>query len=194
MEHETVSRGLRESRTHVVAYVGIAVALIAVCSWVIVPIGPIPLTLQMFAIPLIICVLPLRWSIVAVCSFILLGLLGVPVFSGFRGGIGVLLGPTGGYLLGYIPGVVIGACIVMVGKHRWADRKAPLFACEVFGGIAFTLIAYVTGWIQYAAVAGVSLEASFLVSVAPFIVPDLIKVIAAVACAQPITAALKASA
>ena len=178
------------SRAAMVSYIGVSVAIIAICSWVTIPIGPIPITLQMFAIPLIICILPARCSIAAVCIFLLMGCLGIPVFSGFRGGIGVLLGPTGGYLLGYIPGTIVGALIAEFGKRRFADRKVPLFALEIIAGLAFTLIAYLTGWIQYANVAGISLETSFLVSVAPFIIPDIIKVIVAVACAQPVRLAI----
>lgn len=179
------------SRTKAIAYIGISVAIIAICSWVTIPIGPIPVTLQMFAIPLIICVLPMRWSIIAVCVFLLIGAIGIPVFSGFRGGIGVLMGPTGGYLLGYIPGTVLGALLVNVGKNRFADRRGALVAIEVLGGMVFTVVAYLTGWIQYANVAGISLEASFIASVAPFVVPDLLKVFVAAFCAQPINFALK---
>ena len=174
------------SRASMVSYIGISVAIIAICSWIIIPIGPIPVTLQMFAIPLLICILPARCSIAAVCVFLLLGCLGVPVFSGFRGGLGVLMGPTGGYLLGYIPGTVAGALIAEFARKRFSDRKLPLISLEFLAGIVFTLVAYLTGWIQYANVAGISLEASFLVSVAPFIIPDLVKVAVAVGCAQPV--------
>ena len=174
------------SKASLTSYIGVSVAIITVCSWVTVPIGPIPITLQMFAIPLIICILPPRCSIAAVCIFLFLGCLGVPVFSGFRGGIGVLLGPTGGYLLGYIPGTIAGALIASYAKRYFPDRKVLLYAFEAAAGLVFTLIAYATGWIQYANVAGITLEASFIVSVAPFIVPDIVKVLVAVACAQPI--------
>ena len=173
-----------------ISYIGVSVAIIVICTWVTIPIGPIPITLQMFAIPLIICILPARCSIAAVCVFLLLGCIGLPVFSGFRGGIGVLLGPTGGYLLGYIPGTVAGALIAAFAKKHFSDRKVPLVAFQILAGIAFTLVAYLTGWIQYANVAGISLEASFLVSVAPFIIPDLVKVIVAVVCAQPVSLAI----
>lgn len=172
------------------AFIGLAVALIAVSSWVTIPIGPIPFTLQMLAIPLVICVLPMPWAIGAVAAYIVLGVCGVPVFSGFRGGFGVIMGPTGGFLLGYIPGAALGAFFLHGMRKRLSNQKA-IFACEVASGLIFTLIAYLTGWIQYAYVAGVSLEAAFLVSVAPFIVPDIIKALLAALCAHPIRKALK---
>ena len=182
------------SRASLVSYIGISVAIITICSWVTIPIGPIPITLQMFAIPLLICILPSRCSVAAVCAFLLIGCLGVPVFSGFRGGIGVLLGPTGGYLLGYIPGTILGATIMGFARKRFEDRRGVLVAFEVLAGISFTIVAYATGWIQYANVAGISLEASFWVSVAPFVIPDLVKVLVAVGCAQPVAVAMRRTA
>ena len=178
------------SRTKAVAFVGLSVALMAIGSWLVVPIGPIPLTLQMFVIPLLICVLPARWSTAAVFAFIALGGLGVPLFSGFRGGLGALMGPTGGFLLGYLVAVPAAAFFLQAMRNR-VKGKGALLVCEFAAGMIFTLIAYVAGWMQYAAVAGIGLEAAFMVSVAPFIIPDILKVLVAVACAQPIRAAIR---
>lgn len=86
-----------QSRTRSIAYVGLSIAIIAVCSWVTVPIGPIPFTLQMFGIPLVIALLSPIEAITAVFLYVLIGALGVPLFAGFKGGIGVLMGPTGGF-------------------------------------------------------------------------------------------------
>lgn len=181
---------LSGSRTKAVAYVGLSVAIMAVGSWVTIPIGPIPLTLQMFVIPLLICVLPAKWATAAVFAFVALGGLGVPLFSGFRGGIGALLGPTGGFLLGYLVAVPAAAFFLQAARSRLTG-KAAVMACEVAAGLVFTLIAYIAGWMQYAAVSGMGVEAAFMVSVAPFIVPDLLKVVVAVACAQPIRAVVR---
>lgn len=178
------------SRTRAIAFVGLSVALMAVGSWIVVPIGPIPLTLQMFVIPLLICVLPAKWSTAAVFAFVALGGLGVPLFSGFRGGLGALLGPTGGFLLGYLVAVPAAAFFLQAVRKR-IGSKGALLGCEFAAGMIFTLIAYIAGWVQYAAVSGLGMEAAFMVSVAPFIVPDIVKVLVAVACAQPIRAAIR---
>lgn len=177
------------SRTKAIAFVGLSVALMAVSSWVVIPIGPIPLTLQMFVIPLLICVLPAQWSTAAVFAFIVLGGLGVPLFSGFRGGLGTLMGPTGGFLLGYLIAVPAAAFFLQF-VRKWVEGKAALLACEFAAGMIFTVIAYMTGWAQYAAVSGVGMDAAFMVAVAPFIVPDIVKVLVAVACAQPLRVAI----
>lgn len=191
MTDETASTAtLSASRTKAIAYVGLSVAIMAIGSWVTVPIGPVPLTLQMFVIPLLICVLPAKWATAAIFAFIALGGLGVPLFSGFKGGIGALLGPTGGFLLGYLVAVPAAAFLLQAASRR-VRSKAALFACQLVAGMLFTLIAYVGGWLQYAAVSGLGLQAAFAVSVAPFIVPDILKVLVAVACAQPVRAVVK---
>lgn len=179
---------LRSSRTKAIAYISVSVALIAVSAWVTIPIGPIPLTLQMFAIPLIICILPAKWAIATVCAYILLGAFGVPVFSNFGSGIGKLLGPTGGYLLGYIPATICASLIAATAKRMFANKKPIVFGAQILAGATFTAISYITGWIQYSNVAGIPLEVAFFTAVAPFILPDLMKVVAAVICAQPINA------
>ncbi len=121
---------------------------------------------------------------------IALGGLGVPLFAGFKGGIGALLGPTGGFLLSYLVAVPAAAFLLQAASSK-ASNKAVLFACQVAAGMLFTVIAYVGGWLQYAAVSGLGMQAAFAVSVAPFIVPDILKVLVAVACAQPVRAIVR---
>ena len=82
-------------------FISVIIALIAVCSWISVP-SAIPFTLQTFAVCLIAALLGLRPGLWAVAGYILLGAVGVPVFSGFRGGPGALLGVTGGYIIGFL--------------------------------------------------------------------------------------------
>lgn len=101
----TETRSMSAQRTRSVAFVGLTIAIMAVSAWVVVPLGPIPFTLQMFAIAFAIVVLSPKEAIAAITGYLLLGAVGVPVFSGMRGGIGVLAGPTGGFLWGYLFGV-----------------------------------------------------------------------------------------
>lgn len=177
------------SRSRNVAYVGLAIAIITVCSWLTVPIGPVPFTLQMFGIPLLIAVLTPIEAISAVYLFILIGAFGVPVFSGFKGGVGVLMGPTGGFLIGYLFGVVLAALFLRLAERRVSGTIYKV-VCAAISGIIFTACAYIVGCIQYGMVAGISVEQAFLVSCAPFLVPDLVKIIVAAICAQPIRRAI----
>ena len=91
----------RSFSAHDLAAIAMSVALIAVCSWISVP-TTIPFTMQTFAVCLVAAVFGLRHGVWAVLCYILLGAVGAPVFAGFSGGFGVLLGTTGGYILGFV--------------------------------------------------------------------------------------------
>ena len=213
----TKTRSEATQRTRSVVFVGLTIAIMAV-SWVVVPLGPIPFTLQMFAITFAIVVLSPKEAIAAITGYLLLGAVGVPVFSGMRGGIGVLAGPTGGFLWGYLFGVAGGrACFAEVNAVRTrlgmaggknaprltrAEKTAmtPLqragaflrsFGVEIIAGIIFTAIAYVCGCVQYMVVGHVDLATAFLTAVAPFMVVDLCKIVAAVICADTVRAAVR---
>ena len=167
-------------RTRNVAFVGLTIALMAVSAWVVVPLGPVPFTLQMFAITFALVVLPPKAAVAAIVGYLLLGAVGVPVFSGMRGGIGVLAGPTGGFLWGYLLGVPLAALFLQ------ALRNHRNFATDVAAGILFTAVAYTCGCAQYMVVGQVDLLTAFLVSCAPFILVDLGKIVAAVVCARAV--------
>ena len=171
-------------RTRSVAFVGLTIALMAVSAWVVIPLGPVPFTLQMFAITFAVVVLAPKQAVAAIVGYLLLGAVGVPVFSGMRGGIGVLAGPTGGFLWGYLIGVPAAAFFL---KALGARRN---FAAEVAAGVIFTAIAYGCGCVQFMAVGQVDFAAAFLTSCAPFIIPDLAKIVAAVVCARAVRKAV----
>ncbi len=196
------------SRTRSIAFIGLTIAIIAVSAWITVPLGPVPFTLQMFAITFAIVVLKPREAIAAIAGYLLLGAVGVPVFSGMRGGIGVLAGPTGGFLWGYIFGVSAAVALLHFVRTRtdWDVHSAAARAeivqgtgakvvrfvrsagVEVLAGVLFTAISYVCGMIQYMAVAQVGIEVAFLTCCAPFIVVDLCKIVVAVLVAQQVRA------
>lgn len=205
------------SRARDVAFTGLFIALIAVSSWIVVPIGPVPVTMQMFAIPLAICVLRPPVAISAVYGYEVLGALGVPVFSGMRGGIGVLLGPTGGFLVGYLLAVPA-ACLMLwlarrAGLVSVASPKdpltAPLSAAQrlwriltdtgiyVLAGVVFTVIAYAFGVGWFMMMSNVGLEVALATCVLPFVIPDLVKIVFAAVIAKalaPVTQAYGAGA
>lgn len=184
------------TRTRDVAFTGLFIALIAVSAWITVPIGPVPVTMQMFAIPLAICVLRPSVAIAAIYGYEVLGALGVPVFSGMRGGIGVLLGPTGGFLIGYLLAVPV-ACLLLHFARKvglvssptmpdplapavgWLSRLRSLVASTgmyFFAGVVFTAIAYAFGVVWFMQMSNVGVEAALASCVIPFIVPDLVKI------------------
>lgn len=119
------------SRTRSIAFVGLSIALIAVSAWVTIPIGPVPFTLQMLSISFLICALKPTQAIAAVYGYVVLGAIGVPVFSGMRGGIGVILGPTGGFIDGYLIGVPMAVGLLyLVDRIRMKRASCEEVACD----------------------------------------------------------------
>lgn len=193
-----------ESRARSVAFTGLFIALIAVSAWITVPIGPVPVTMQMFAIPLAICVLRPSVAVSAIYGYELLGALGVPVFSGMRGGIGVLLGPTGGFLWGYLLAVPL-ACVLLQAARKagWVGSAlapdplaAPVpFAQRVrsmlqdtgfyiIAGIVFTVVSYVFGLLWFMQLMQVGIEVALATCVVPFVIPDMVKIVLAACVAR----------
>lgn len=175
-----------DSRTRSIAFTALSIAIMAVSAWITVPIGPVPFTLQMFAITFAILVLAPKQAVCAIAGYLVLGAIGVPVFSGMRGGIGVLMGPTGGFLWGYLIGVAVASFLLSLFRRRGIDN----FAVCVVAGLVFTAIAYACGWLQYLFVAHVGPLESLLVTVAPFIIVDIVKIVAATAVARAVIRAL----
>lgn len=164
----------------------LSIALVAVSAWIVIPLGPVPFTMQMYMITLVICLLRPKEAVAAIFGYVALGAIGVPLFSGMRGGAGVLLGPTGGFLLGYLIGVPLAVGFLALMKKRFRVTAVLQF----IAGVIFTVVAYGMGTLQYMALAGIGLEAALATSVLPFIVPDLVKIAFAVASARIIHAAL----
>ena len=100
-DKNTAMKNKQQFRTIDLVYIAMSVALITVCSWIQIP-ATIPFTLQTFAVFLTVSLLGGWRANVAVLVYILLGALGAPVFASFKGGIGALMGPTGGYIFGFM--------------------------------------------------------------------------------------------
>ena len=174
------------SRSRSIAFTALTIAIMAVSAWITIPVGPVPFTLQMFAVTFAILVLTPKQALGAIAGYLVLGAIGVPVFSGMRGGVGVLMGPTGGFLWGYLIGVALAVGLLALFRSRGIDN----FATGVICGLMFTAVAYACGWFQYMFVAGVGPLESLLVTVAPFIIVDIIKVVAAAAVARTVVRAV----
>ncbi len=182
------------SRTRSIVFVALTVAITAVSAWVTISIGPVPFTLQIFAVSFALLVLTPKEAVASITAYLALGAVGVPVFSSMRGGIGVLAGATGGFLWGYLLGVGLALAVRFGLKaalgHGEALHGVKAAVVDFATVLVFLLIAYVCGWAQLMAVAHYSAAQAFAVGVAPFILIDLCKLIAAVACARAVNAAI----
>ena len=172
MQSRSQTAGVSGISTKDMVYIGIFAALMAICSWISIPTA-VPFTLQTFAVFLACLVLGGKRGTIAVLVYILLGCVGLPVFSGFKGGPGVLLGATGGYILGFI-----GTALVLWAlEKRYRGSTVKTILSLVLG----LLVCYALGtaWFMrvYAGANGpVSLMTTLGWCVFPFIVPDLIKI------------------
>jgi len=160
--------------------VAVMAALICVAGPMSISIGPIPLSLASFAVYLAGAVLGVKRGTLAVALYLLIGLVGVPVFSGFSGGLQKLIGVTGGYLVGYLPC----AAITGIGSGSESRWRRPLFM--VLGTAALYLIG--TAWFMLQTKN--TLAASMGMCVIPFLPGDAVKIIAATLLALPIRKAL----
>ena len=170
------------------AVIAIGAALIAVCSWLSVPFT-VPFTLQSFAVCLLAALLGWKRGVLTVLVYMLLGAVGLPVFAGFKAGFGVLLGATGGYIIGYIPmAFVAGLLYHKFGRNESGARKyAVMFVSMVLA----TAVLYIFGTAWFMVQTRMTLAASLAACVIPFLPGDLIKIIAVMLVAPPIEAALK---
>ncbi len=152
--------------------IAVFAALMAVCAWISVP-APVPFTLQTFAIFLAVGLLGGKRGSIAVAVYILLGAVGVPVFSGFNGGLGALLGMTGGYIVGFLAAaLVMWATTALFGNKTWIlalSMVLGLVVCYAMGTAWFMVV--------YARTKGaITLLTVLTKCVFPFIIPDLIKI------------------
>ena len=164
------------NKTYDLVYISMFTVLIAICSWISIP-AAVPFTLQTLGIFLTVGILGGKRGTIAVLIYILLGAIGIPVFAGFSGGIGVLTGTTGGYIVGFLA-----SALVMWGMERVFGKGKivqiismflGLLACYAVGTLWFmTVYTHQTGEIGILAVLGWC--------VFPFIIPDILKIALAV--------------
>ena len=148
--------------------------IIGVTAWITIP-TPVPFTLQIFGVFAALKLLGGKKGTFSIVLYILLGLAGLPVFSSFQAGPAVLLGPTGGYIFGFvIMGVLYIFCEPLC-RNAWQKNLAlvfGLFFCYLFGTFWFSSVMAARG-------RSVSFVSGLLTCVVPFIIPDLLKLAAA---------------
>ncbi len=177
-------------RSESVAFCGLAIALLAVSAWVTVPLGPIPFTLQTMMLAFVVLLFPAREAVISVAGYVAIGAIGVPVFSGMKGGLASIMGPTGGFIIGFVLGAI--AAVLVLKAWRAPKSKALGLVREYVAAFVLLAISYVCGWAQLMAVAGMDPMAAFLAGIAPFIVLDAIKTIIGVSLAHALRQAVPA--
>ena len=162
------------TKTKLMVQIALVTAVICVLSPFTIPLpfSPVPISLTIFAIYLGLYALNWKWGTVSILLYILIGLVGVPVFSGFSGGPGKLLGPTGGYIIGYIfVGIIAG----------WFIDKSDKIYMHAIGMVIGVAVCYAFGtvWFMYvyARTSGpIGVMTALSWCVLPYLLPDAVKI------------------
>lgn len=160
------------NKTRDIVYMSVFTAMISICSWISIP-ASIPFTLQTMGVFTTVGLLGGKRGTLTVLTYILLGAIGIPVFAGLTGGVSVLLGTTGGYIIGFLlSALLMWGIETIMGRNQIVlafSMIAGLIVCYVFGTAWFMMI-----YTQHSGVIGLSTVLGWCVI--PFIIPDLIKI------------------
>lgn len=153
-------------------YIAVSTALITICSWITIP-TVVPFTLQLFGIFLTLGLLGGKRGTLAILLYILLGIIGIPVFAGFGSGLGIIVGPLGGFILGFI---VLSLTVWLFEKIIPANCNIPSIISMIIG----LLLCYICGLVHFVISTrsgsnSISWTAAIVTCILPFIIPDLIK-------------------
>ncbi len=151
-------------------------ALLALCAWISVPVADVAFTLQTLGVALVLWLLGGKYGTLAIFVYLFLGTVGLPVFSGFQGGLGTLLGATGGYIMGFLVwGLLYWLLCALGPKTAFFQLIAMilgLICCYAFGSVWFSRLYLQRG-------STVSFAFVLLKCVVPYLIPDAIKLTAA---------------
>lgn len=196
-----MTRNKSYNKTASLVLCGLFAALTAICAYINIPLGftPIPMNLAMLAVFLSGGILGKKYGTVSIIVYVLMGAAGLPVFAGFQSGLAVIVGPTGGFLAGYIAtAFIVGFSLDIYEKrhtmsqnphrsggtshalcqtpHASKRRKLALCITSMFLGL---IVCYALGTLWFMLLTGTGLYASLAACVLPFIPGDIIKIIAA---------------
>lgn len=181
---KTRTRTTTRKRIETITQTAVFIALIAVCAWITVPMPTgVPVTMQTFAVFFVAAMLSPKQSAVVIAGYIMLGAIGVPVFSSFGSGFGHLLGLTGGYITGFLLAAPLAAFLhKLLGNTHFGAIAAMiigLFVCYSFGGLWFW-------WVYTKNTGAIGLGQVAALTIIPYIIPDIIKITLAVSAARVI--------
>lgn len=157
----------RKAKISNLARAAVITAVICVLAPLSVPIGPVPISLTTFVIYLSVYLLDWKWATASLLVYLVIGMIGMPVFSGFTGGLGKLMGPTGGYIVGFFPMAILSGLIAGKCSKRWV---------QFLGFVLGTAVCYAFGTAWFCFVSHTPLNAALAACVYPFLPGDLCKI------------------
>ena len=165
--------------------ISVSAALITICSWISIPLGPVPFTLQTLGILAVMLTIGGRRGTIAILVYLALGAVGVPVFAGFKGGIMSFIGPTGGFLIGFVLAALVYWLLEKIILKKLMTTPVKTWIFGMLGFIVFEIVMYIVGVIWFMTVYAAQTGPVGLVTVMgwcvfPFIIPDVVKMSVAV--------------
>ena len=178
---------MKSKLTYNISLIAFFTTLLVISSWFTIPFI-IPFTLQTLVIFILILVLDLKKSLLILLIYCLLGIIGIPVFSSFQSGLGVFLGPTGGFLIGFVPMIIVSNILLKTisnKKNGNLDNKTNFFM-SFFALFIGLLCCYTIATIWYGLVYDTTTSSLNIIIaiILPFILPDIIKIIIAIIIAK----------
>ena len=161
-----------------ICFIAVFTAIIAVCAQISVPvtIAGVPLTLQTFAVMLAGIILGAKKGCVSVVIYVLIGAVGIPVFSGFTGGVAVIFGKTGGFILSFPLMALCSGIFTYI--SAMSHKNLPVMYLLIITGLILgAIINYICGLLMFCFITSSSLRDGFIWCVLPFIPIDIIKII-----------------
>lgn len=164
---------MTKSRTVKIALCGMFAATTAVMAQIAIPLGPVFINFAHISVFLSAGILGAKYGAVSQLVYIVLGIMGLPVFSGFSGGVHRLMGPTGGYIVAYVLAAYIVGLVI---KHFGRKSSKVLIVAMILGW----LVTYTLGTLWYCYVTDTSIVAALSICVFPFIIGDIVKTLLSV--------------
>jgi biotin transport system substrate-specific component len=171
------------NQLRMMVYASLLAALTAAGAYVSIPLGDVPVVLHNFFILLMGLLLGKRWGIASISVYLLAGFLGLPVFAGGKGGLAIFLGPTGGYLIGFLPAVAIIGFI--------AEKFRRRFIYDIVAMLCGSVVIYAFGIVRLKMLTGRTWMETLAIGVLPFILFDALKIAAAAVTAKAVRPIMK---
>lgn len=173
------------NKTYNIVLESICAALITLCSWISLNVMDIPFTLQTFGILLVLYTIGGRRGTISILIYLILGIIGVPVFAGFKSGPAAIMGPTGGFIAGFLLAALVYWALdsLLLGKYK-KESTSKRILVSVAEGVLFELVLYLTGVTWFMLVytrntGAIGLTTVLGMCVFPFLIPDAVKLVLA---------------
>ncbi len=173
-----------------ITFTALMAALCCILGPLSIPIGAVPVSLTVVSVFLCVYVLKTKLGTAAYVIYLLLGMAGLPVFSGFTGGVAKIAGPTGGYLVGFILMALISGAFI---DRSYSLKGTKRYVCQIIGMVLGLAVCYIFGTIWFVLLMDVSFGYALTICVFPFLIFDAVKIALCLVAGNAVRKALAAA-